>query len=73
LGQYFAGSRLNGGLSLRQAQLVDNFGARAQTRPSGSFAEPEVTDDWSRVGLDELERDCIGTSMHSDFATTSLR
>lgn len=55
----FRGVTLGGGLSLRQAQLADNFGVGAQTRPSASFADAEVTDDWSRVSLDELERDCL--------------
>jgi len=54
----FRGVTLGSGLSLRRAQSVDSIGAGAQKRSSGSFAEPEVTDDWSRVSLDELERDC---------------
>jgi hypothetical protein len=55
----FRGVTLSGGLSLRQAQLADNFGTAAQTGHTVSFADPEVTDDWSRVSLDELEWDCI--------------
>jgi hypothetical protein len=67
----FRGVTLGGGLSLRQAQLADSFENGAPRFPASmipgpppvtdaSFAGAEVTDDWSRVSLDELERDCCG-------------
>jgi hypothetical protein len=55
----FRGVTLGGGISLRQAQLIDNFGRATQKDASASFGDPEVTDDWAWVSLDELERDCI--------------
>jgi hypothetical protein len=55
----FRGVALGRGLSLKQAQLADNFGNASQKTPSAFPAGPEVTDDWSRVSLDELERNCV--------------
>jgi len=55
----FRGVTLGRGISLRQAQVADGFQAAASSAHSASPAHGEITDDWSRVPLDELERDCI--------------
>ncbi len=50
---------LGQGVSLRQAQLADSFRNAVKNAPSALPADAEITDDWSRVRLDELERECI--------------
>src|SRR5690242_13568394 len=45
------------GMSLVQAQFVDGFPALSMH--SEAPKQQEITNDWSRVSLDELERDCI--------------
>jgi hypothetical protein len=55
----FRGVTLDRGISLRQAQFADGFQAAVRNAHSGSPVHAEITDDWSRVSLDELERDCI--------------
>lgn len=55
----FRGVTLGGGISLRQAQVADGFQAVAANKRSGSPANAEITNDWSQLSLDELERDCI--------------
>ena len=55
----FRGVTLGGGISLRQAQVIDGFQAVAANKLSGSPAKAEITNDWSQLSLDELERDCI--------------
>jgi hypothetical protein len=53
----FRGITLDRGISLRQAQSIDGF--RAALDNNGSVVPgAEITNDWSRVPLDELERDC---------------
>ena len=55
----FRGVALGRGISLRQAQLADGFQDAIRNSHSASPAHQEITDDWSRVPLVELERDCI--------------
>jgi hypothetical protein len=55
----FRGVTLGRGISLRQAQLADGFQDTVRNAHFASPAHQEITDDWSRVPLDELERDCI--------------
>lgn len=58
---------LDDGVSLRQAQSADSFSENGVPRgfpgpppvTSAGSADAEVIDDWSRVSLDELDRDCI--------------
>src|SRR5215470_2695396 len=50
----FRGVKLGSGISLRQAQASDGY-ARLDQSQLGS----EEKDDWSRIPLAELERDCI--------------
>jgi hypothetical protein len=55
----FRGVNLGRGISLRQAQLADGFQIATRDTHSPANAEQETIDDWSRVPLRELERDCI--------------
>jgi Family of unknown function (DUF6714) len=53
----FAGVTLGSGVSLRQAQAIDNRILGLGT--PGDLDRPEVTDDWMRVSHAELRRDCV--------------
>ena len=53
----FRGVTLGLGVSLRQAQLADSQSSLPREH-SESSTQAEITDDWSRVPLGELERDC---------------
>ena len=55
----FRGVALGQGISLRQAQIIDDFRDSTWTEHSASTADVEITNDWSRVPFEELERDCI--------------
>jgi hypothetical protein len=55
----FRGVTLGRGISLRQAQFADRFQDAFWNAHFGSLAQGEITDDWSQIPLDELERDCI--------------
>jgi hypothetical protein len=55
----FRGVTLGRGMSLRQAQFADRFQDAVWNAHSASLAHGEITDDWSQIPLDELERDCI--------------
>jgi hypothetical protein len=63
----FRGVTLGKGMSLRQSQLAD----RAYYGVGGMDAAPpshaEITDDWSQVPMDELERCCIAHLDASGF------
>jgi hypothetical protein len=58
--QAFHGVTLGKGMSLRQAQYADRFQDAVWNADSTSLGKGEITNDWSQVSLDELERDCIG-------------
>jgi hypothetical protein len=55
----FRGITLGRGISLRQAQFADGLRDAVRHAHSASPAHQEINDDWSRVSLDELERDGI--------------
>lgn len=55
----FRGITLGRGISLRQAQFADGFQDAPRNLPSASPAQGEITNDWSRVPLEELERNDI--------------
>lgn len=57
----FRGVTLGAGISLRQAQLAE------RNAPSASLAPGEIVDDWSRVPLDELGRNCTAYLDASGF------
>lgn len=61
----FRGVTLGGGISLRQAQFADRYRDGVTNANSVSPGPGEIVDDWSKVPLDELERDCIS---HLDAA-----
>jgi uncharacterized protein DUF6714 len=54
----FAGVQLGSGVSLRQAQAIDDRILKITRRDLASLP-PEVADDWSRVPDEELLRDCV--------------
>jgi hypothetical protein len=55
----FRGVTLGRGISLKQAEFIDGFRDSTWKAHSSSTADVEITDDWSRVALDELQCDCI--------------
>ena len=55
----FRGVTLGQGISLRKAQFADGSRDAARNANSASPAHGEITDDWSRVPLDELESESI--------------
>lgn len=57
----FAGVTLGDGMSLRDAQVADSYGRKPYDR---SKPYENVTDDWQKIPLAELERDNIP---HLDF------
>ena len=54
----FRGVTLGRGMSLRQAQLAGRLKDEVSSSDSASCA-PEQLADWSKVPLDELDRDCV--------------
>ena len=53
----FGGVTLGSGVSLRQAQAIDN--SILGLDPPIDLPGPEITDDWTRIPDSELARDCI--------------
>jgi hypothetical protein len=47
------------GISLRQAQVIDRYGEGVSDREFEALPKGEMTNDWSKVSFDELERDCV--------------
>ena len=57
----FRGVKLDGGISLRQGEICDNFGKdnegkEVSEREFAAIPRTEITDDWSAIPLEELER-----------------
>jgi hypothetical protein len=59
ISQAFAGVCLNGGISLRQAQIIDKRDDALSDKDFDNLPAKEITDDWSQIPLSELDRDCI--------------
>jgi hypothetical protein len=55
----FAGVTLGKGISLRQAQAIDTYCEGITKAEFHGLPKQEITDDWSRVPFEELERDCV--------------
>ena len=55
----FAGVELGGGISLRQAQVIDRYGEGVSDQEFEALPKGEITNDWSKVPFDELERACV--------------
>jgi hypothetical protein len=55
----FAGVRLGSGTSLRQAQVIDDYGRGVTEAAFEALPQSEVTDDWTRVPESELLRDNV--------------
>jgi hypothetical protein len=54
----FAGVRLGSGVSLRQAQAIDNYLEGVSQAEFEALPRHEVTDDWTGIPESELLRDC---------------
>lgn len=61
----FHGVVLGGGISLRQAQAIDAYREGVTDAEFDRLPLQEIGDDWSRVPLEELERNCVS---HLDAA-----
>jgi hypothetical protein len=61
----FSNVSLGNGISLRQAQVIDNYGEGVTDEEFNNLTLNETTDDWSKVPLAELELDCLA---HLDAA-----
>jgi hypothetical protein len=55
----FKGVTLGGGVSLCQAQVADRYGEGFTEAELSVLVHPEITDDWARVPLSDLDSDCI--------------
>jgi hypothetical protein len=55
----FAGVSLGPGVSLRQAEAIDDYGGGLSNAEFDALPRSEETDDWTRVPEDELTRDCV--------------
>jgi hypothetical protein len=62
----FAGVQLASGISLRQTQVISDYG-RGYTRAEfEALPESEVTDDWAQIPDDELAQDFIVAHLDAD-------
>ncbi len=59
LQEAFRGVVLGSGISLRQAQIIDNQGAGISKEAFTVLPQSEVTTNWQGVSFQELERNCI--------------
>jgi len=59
LQEAFRGVVLGSGISLRQAQIIDNQGAGISKEAFTVLPHSEVTTNWQGVSFQELERNCI--------------
>jgi hypothetical protein len=55
----FAGVRLGSGVSLRQAQIIDDLGRGLSQAEFEALPRSEVTNDWTAIPDSELLRDCV--------------
>ena len=55
----FEGVTLGKGISLKQAQVIDQYGEGVTDTEFDALPRSEITDSWPDVPLSELERDCI--------------
>jgi len=55
----FNGVSLGDGISLRQAQAIDNYGEGITDEEFKHLRINEITNDWSKVSFEELELNCI--------------
>jgi hypothetical protein len=55
----FSGVSLGGGASIRQAQVIDNYGEGVTDKEFNDIPLHEITTDWSKVPLEELELNCV--------------
>jgi hypothetical protein len=51
----FAGVQLDGGISLKQTQVIDNYGRDCTSEQFTALPRSEVTDDWKRIPVSMLD------------------
>jgi hypothetical protein len=56
----FSGVDLGRGMSIRQSEATDHYGEGYTAQEYEDLPKNEVTSDWQRVPLEELERACVG-------------
>lgn len=56
----FKGVKLDGGLSLKQTQVIDNYGHSASPQQFADLPQTEVTENWALIPTSVLdEADCL--------------
>lgn len=55
----FNGIVLGSGISLRQAEVIDNYGRDVTDEEFNCLPQKEIVDNWNQIPLSELERGCI--------------
>jgi hypothetical protein len=55
----FDGVVLGKGVSIRQSEVIDRYGEGCTKEEFNALWLSEVTDDWSRIPADELDRACV--------------
>lgn len=55
----FSGVSLGNGTSLRQAQVIDNYGEGVTDEEFKRLTLNEITNDWSKIPFEELELNCV--------------
>ena len=58
----FANVKLDGGVSLRQTQVMSNYGEGVTNEEFAALPNYEITDDWTAIPFEELERYCNCTA-----------
>ncbi len=56
----FSGVTLNGGISLQQTKVIDNYGRGVTSEEFSALPKKEVTDNWKEIPTSKLdEADCL--------------
>lgn len=62
----FAGIRLGSGISLRQAEVIDNYGRGYTEAEFKALPQSEISDDWTRIPDEELTREAMVPHLDAD-------
>jgi hypothetical protein len=55
----FRGVKLDGGISLRQAQVIDNYGEGVTGQEFAALPQMDITDNWEALSIETLEEYCF--------------
>jgi hypothetical protein len=69
----FSGVKLGNGISIRQSEATDNYSQGISQQQYRDLPAVEVTSEWERIPLQELERAASRTSMRRHTDTTFPR